>query len=388
MVAIASSSLWSFIGIDCDVSGDLSAAFPLPLLAAQLQRATHLRVYFDAGPYLAPHVIRLFQLIVEHSPRWEELYLVPLSEMFPIIATLHDRIPLLRKLWLEFNESEDFQNESEDNIECFRLAPALRDASLIFLDRTLTVPLPGHRLTRYQLNGAWEDHSEILKVAKNLAEVRIFVCDPDTPRLIPGGVIELCELRRLYVSDVDILDSLRLPALQDLGFFQEVGDPDAAPHIDSVVVRSACILRRLCVMGFPGADMITELLRKHQAIVELSVILADPDSSVNANALIGYLANRGSDDIFSIAPQLGGVFFGCQNGNSLNYQYYHDMLLSRWKSGALKCAGLITAAGSEPPPPSILHCLDTLRADGLNMLCVGGPEAFDIMSEWTLDTYL
>ncbi|KAJ7848196.1 hypothetical protein B0H13DRAFT_1906881 [Mycena leptocephala] len=160
-------------------------------------------------------------------------------------------------------------------------------------------------------HGAWEDHSNILKVAKNLTKARIFVSDADTPRLIPGGVIELCELRRLFLSDVDILHSLRLPALQDLGFLQEVGDPDAAPHVDSVVVRSSCILQRLCVMGFPGADMITELLQKHQAIVELSVILADPDSSVNANALIGYLANRGSDGIFSIAPQLGelGTFF-------------------------------------------------------------------------------
>jgi hypothetical protein len=224
-----------------------------------------------------------------------------------------------------------------------------------------------------------------LKVAKNLTEARIFVYDVDTLRPIPGGVIELCELSRLYVSDVDILDCLRLPALQDLGFFHEVENPHAPQHVDSIVVRSSCTLRRLCVMGLPVADMITEILRKHQAIVELSVILTEPDSSVDADALIGYLANRDSNGIFRIAPQLGGVFFGCQNGYFLRYQYYHDMVLSRWKSGALKRAGLLTAADSEPPPPSILHCLDALRADGLNMLCVDGPEALDIMRDWTLD---
>ncbi|KAJ7911830.1 hypothetical protein B0H13DRAFT_1526697, partial [Mycena leptocephala] len=75
IVALASSSLWSFIGIDCTIRRDLSAAFPLRLLAVQPQRATHLRVNFTPGGIHSMYEMSVIQLLVEHSPRWEDAYL-------------------------------------------------------------------------------------------------------------------------------------------------------------------------------------------------------------------------------------------------------------------------------------------------------------------------
>jgi hypothetical protein len=385
-VAIASSFLWSFLSINCDVMVNLSAAYPLPLLTAHLQRANYLRIHFLAGDCLTQYSTTMLQLLVEYSPRCEELYLFVIPDVLPIIAHLHDRIPLLRKLWLEFSEDENLA--VREDIDSFCVAPALRDVSLPLQDPKLTVHFPAHRLTRYELNGSWEHHIAILKVATHLIEARICVHE-ETSLPAPGVIIELCDLRRLHVSQADILNFLRLPALQELGFYLGDSGFDVTPHIDLIVERSSCILRRLCVEGVPIANTVTGILRNHQAIVELVVILLDDGSSIEADTLITDLSGHNVEGVFNVAPQLNGVFFGCQNDNSFDCKLYHDMLLSRWKAGALKSAVLIfdSESGLES---SINQSLDDLRADGLNLLCIVGNdvEALTMMWAWTLDTYL
>jgi hypothetical protein len=192
----------------------------------------------------------------------------------------------------------------------------------------------------------------------------------------------------LYVSRADVLDFLRLPALHDVAFYHESRELDTMQYLDSIVERSSCVLRRLCVEGLPVADMVTDILRTHQAIAELVVILLEPDSSVDADSLIGHLAGQNTEGVFTLAPQLNGMFFGCQNGNSFDYGLYHDMLLSRWKTGALRSAGLTTYSDSERPDSSTYRRLDALRADGLNLLCVDGDNALTVMWAWALNTYL
>ncbi|KAF7328130.1 F-box domain-containing protein [Mycena venus] len=87
MLALASSSLWSFFGIDCTIRYDTAAAYPMPLLIAQLQRAKHLRVNFLASSP-SQYQLGLLQLLSLYSHRWEELYLYVIPEILPIIDTL------------------------------------------------------------------------------------------------------------------------------------------------------------------------------------------------------------------------------------------------------------------------------------------------------------
>jgi hypothetical protein len=388
-VALASSSLWSFVAINCE--DNLSAAYPLSLIRTQLQRAKHIRIHFLAEDRLTQYQMDILQLLVDHSPLWEEVYLLVTPGFLPIITTLHDRIPLLRRVWIECRESYTEAGSNPPQLEafnCLRGAPVLRDVSLILEDHILSVTLPAHQLTRYHLYGTWEQHIHILMTAKNLTEARICICDEETSLAAPGTIIELCGLRRLYVSRADVLDFLRLPALHDVAFYHESRELDTMQYLDSIVERSSCVLRRLCVEGLPVADMVTDILRTHQAIAELVVILLEPDSSVDADSLIGHLAGQNTEGVFTLAPQLNGMFFGCQNGNSFDYGLYHDMLLSRWKTGALKSAGLTTYSDSERPDSSTYHRLDALRADGLNLLCVDGDNALTVMWAWALNTYL
>jgi hypothetical protein len=388
-VALASSSLWSFVAINCE--DNLSAAYPLSLIRTQLQRAKHIRIHFLAEDRLTQYQMDILQLLVDHSPLWEEVYLLVTPGFLPIITTLHDRIPLLRRVWIECRESYTEAGSNPPQLEafnCLRGAPVLRDVSLILEDHILSVTLPAHQLTRYHLYGTWEQHIHVLMTAKNLTEARICICDEETSLAAPGTIIELCGLRRLYVSRADVLDFLRLPALHDVAFYHESRELDTMQYLDSIVERSSCVLRRLCVEGLPVADMVTDILRTHQAIAELVVILLEPDSSVDADSLIGHLAGQNTEGVFTLAPQLNGMFFGCQNGNSFDYGLYHDMLLSRWKTGALRSAGLTTYSDSERPDSSTYRRLDALRADGLNLLCVDGDNALTVMWAWALNTYL
>ncbi|KAJ7845081.1 hypothetical protein B0H13DRAFT_123634 [Mycena leptocephala] len=276
-VALASSSLWSFVAINCE--DNLSAAYPLSLIRTQLQRAKHIRIHFLAEDRLTQYQMDILQLLVDHSPLWEEVYLLVTPGFLPIITTLHDRIPLLRRVWIECRESYTEAGSNPPQLEafnCLRGAPVLRDVSLILEDHILSVTLPAHQLTRYHLYGTWEQHIHVLMTAKNLTEARICICDEETSLAAPGTIIELCGLRRLYVSRADVLDFLRLPALHDVAFYHESRELDTMQYLDSIVERSSCVLRRLCVEGLPVADMVTDILRTHQAIAELVVILLSP----------------------------------------------------------------------------------------------------------------
>ncbi|KAJ6603220.1 hypothetical protein DFH09DRAFT_1458490 [Mycena vulgaris] len=393
LVALSSPSLWSLVVINYDdIVGSPSTAYPLSMLETQLERARSLQVYFTPVTVESSHQNAVLLLLVNHSRRWERLALLLTPGIQPIIATLRDRIPLLRKLRIEWN-NPNLEDDSDDetdtpqfkDLECFRVAPALRDASLVIEDRALSVPLPAHQLTRYELNGPWHMHVDILKLATNLVEARIFVADAEVmlSRVIPEGVIELRDLRRLYVSDADILDSLRLPALEELGFYHENSGDDDLRHVKSLLQRSSCNLRRLCVMGIPFVEIV-DVLQNNKSIVELTIILSEPESPAEANLLILTLCQVDANDIPSIAPQLTAIFVACEDATVIDHTLYHDMLLSRWKPGsfALTSAALLTVSEGSQPSSDILLRLDSLRRDGLDLLLLEGHAALRVMNEW------
>ncbi|KAJ7451972.1 hypothetical protein FB451DRAFT_698806 [Mycena latifolia] len=217
-VALSLGALWSSVAINYGaVVGSPSAAYPLAMLETQLERANTLRIYLT--PTLSPsgHELVLLHLLAGHSHRWEVLDLVLTPGIHPIIASLQNRVPQLRKLRIEWRDPDPDMDPlllPDEDVESFRVAPALKDVTLIVEDRLLSVPLPAHQLTRYELNGSWATHVDILKRAINLIEARIVVDDTaDSPHIVPDGVIDLCHLRRLYVSDADILDGLRLAGI-------------------------------------------------------------------------------------------------------------------------------------------------------------------------------
>ncbi|KAJ7613628.1 hypothetical protein DFH06DRAFT_144340 [Mycena polygramma] len=269
-VAIASPSLWSFLVIN-GVTGDssetaLPGAYPLPLIRTQLQRANRLRLYFMAATVspFTEHLTALLELLADHS-RWEEVLILAPRDFLLIVDRVQGRLPLLRRLWIQCNEVADAP-QTQDAMDCFQVAPALRDVTLVFEGPPVSCLLPAHQLTRYHILCSREQHFSILNAAKNLTEARVHIHHGQVSATDIHRVIELDALRRLWVSDPDVLGSLRLPALHDLGIMHDVSQLNVQSHIDALVMRSSCTLRRLCVDGLPAVDLVTGILQKHQEI--------------------------------------------------------------------------------------------------------------------------
>lgn len=327
----------------------------------------------------------LLKRLVEHSPRWVDLSLLAIPKMLPLLATVRGRLPLLRRLWIEWDSGSDSGSDSDpgasdaEDIECFDEAPSLRDVGLLVEYHHISIPIPMAQLTRYELNGDWNTHVQNLRLAANLVEAHIFV--DSGSRTVAGGAIELPHIRRLYVSDSDILECLRCPALEDLSFYLDESERPEQ-HFESILLRSACTLRRLCLIGKPIADTIIAILRNNPSLNEIAIILSRKGSEEEANTLISNLAGTPH-----VAPQLSSIFFGCKLGISLDYALYAHMLESRRdpEGRALLRAGLLIDSETEPTP-EVLRRFDLVRRDGLEFTWLNGLEAWFTMSAWTFCT--
>ncbi|KAJ7758376.1 hypothetical protein B0H16DRAFT_651163 [Mycena metata] len=395
-VALASSSFWSFIVIDDDAWLGRSTSL-VSLLQLQLARArtSHLRVHFEANNSHPQHEGPLFDLLAERSRQWVKAHLVLTPELLPTLATIRNRIPLLRTLWLQSSDGRD-PNPTlvGDHIDCFFTAPALRAACIILDESLPSVLLPAHQLTHYQLAAAWQMHVDILKIATNLLEARIYITE-DSLHTVPPQVIELPNLHLLAVTNVGILDFLILPALRELALvavseldINWSNEFDAIHYIDTMISRSSCVIKKLVAYGDgPIVDLVAEVLTRNQGIIDLMATFT-AESTEEANTLIASLVRQDTEGVFNLAPQLEAVFFGVTDDGTVDYNLFHDMLLARRAAprGALKSVGLLISreASGSPSAHAICHRMDGLRKTGLDVLFVAGSEADHILGQWLL----
>ncbi|KAF7367200.1 F-box domain-containing protein [Mycena sanguinolenta] len=237
-VAITTSSLWSRIYIDFSIS----QWYPLEMIKTQLERARALKVHFfasqddDSG---AP--ITLFALLAEHSARWTHLSMQLTSHLLPQAAALDLRS--LSRAWVQW-DTEDSQPAGIDSIDLFRTATSLVDIGVYSEFRFLRTHIPApHLLTRYEFDGPWEAHCELLKSLPNLQEVRVlryFDQDEDWPDL--AEPMDLPYVRRLYVDDPACLDYLKAPNLEEIAIWTADTDSmDASILLEHFLVRSGVL---------------------------------------------------------------------------------------------------------------------------------------------------
>ncbi|KAJ7831366.1 hypothetical protein B0H13DRAFT_1654696, partial [Mycena leptocephala] len=102
-ISLATPSLWSRIAINYSLSPYSSS-----LAEKQLQRSQKLKIHFygsdqvDSGPQ-----VHMFRPLSQQSSRWEELSIGLTPEIAPLINSLRDRVPLLKRLWIQWNSPED-----------------------------------------------------------------------------------------------------------------------------------------------------------------------------------------------------------------------------------------------------------------------------------------
>ncbi|KAJ7483424.1 hypothetical protein FB451DRAFT_1555395 [Mycena latifolia] len=383
--ALSTPSLWSLVVIDYAVS---SWCPPL-MLETQIRRARSrsLKIHFygyqqsDSRPQIA-----IFRSLAEHSSSWEELSVGLTSDMVPVLATLQNRIPSLRRLWITWDDSES--PAAVGSIDVFHTAPSLVDVGIYNNYRHVPILLPAHQLTRYQLDAPWTVHAGLLKLAPNLVEARITdAFDDEGPWPEQGDIINigLPKLQRLCVSHAGILRYLKTPALQEIVLRWYEDDPHLLSDLDSFVVRSSCSLRRICLS--PDISTVSEILHKYPSITELVILAYSRSEDENAQG-------EGADTLVShltiptggaaVAPQLRAIEFGCKCGTSIDCALYLKMLESRW--GAQNCtlnsAALLTDSASGPDPVT-LGGLRSLHKDGLDLLLLHGGQGADVMRHWT-----
>ncbi|KAJ6568437.1 hypothetical protein DFH09DRAFT_1033835 [Mycena vulgaris] len=386
-VALSTASLWSLVAIEYSDS----CRYPLPMVEIQLARARNLKIHFygceesDSRPQIA-----IFKSLAKRSLFWEELSIGLTSHLFPLLSTLRNRVPSLRRLWIQWDTLTS--PTAMESIDCFHTAPSLRDAGILNRCRPVPIFLPAHQLTRYQLDGPWEMHQTILKLAENLVEAKIDISLDEEPWpevAEDGDIITLRRLLRLGVSDTGILNYLRTPALEEVScFLQEKYYMDSMDllHLGPFFVRSACSIRRLCLRGSPNPRQVSETLQKFPSITELAIITCGEDLEAVCevgNTIIADLTSPHPTDSATVAPQLSKIDFGCEDETYIDHALYLKMLESRWRADncALKAAALVRELGPGPNPVT-LGGLNALCQDGLDLFLAKEKEGEEVISDW------
>ncbi|KAJ7118658.1 hypothetical protein C8R43DRAFT_934005 [Mycena crocata] len=371
-VAISTPALWSRVAIDYYKK----PRYSIPMIETQIQRAQLLRIYFYGSTQLNPkHQLEMLRRLAEHSSRWKELSIGVTEKMLPLLAGLRNSLPMLQRLWIQWEEGSSRRH----SMDCFLTAPSLRDLT-IYNDSPgqVALLLPAQQLTRYDADGPWEMHRPILLSARNLIEVRI-----ESESAFPMSnheIIELSHLQRLFVSRIDILNYFKAPALEGVAF--SVGtNLDPLPHLDPLVARSACILRRLSlrsshpVGAAPGiACGVSKILKKYPTITSLAILTPNP------GAITSLLTIANANAEAAVGPQLSKICLGAQL--SIDWVPYIEMLESRWRVEGCSLRSATAAVTRSPPHGAALTRIDTLLKDGLNISVLEGRNAVDIMGTW------
>ncbi|KAJ7498138.1 hypothetical protein B0H11DRAFT_2276233 [Mycena galericulata] len=385
-ISLSTPSLWSLVAVDCASE----FVYPLTMLRTQIERARKLEVHFFGHQKRDPRPqIETFKLLTEHSSLWEILSLQLTSHLLPLMAALQDRVPLLREAWVQWDASES--QTSSDFFTCFRSANSLVDLGIsdqICITVAPTI-LPMHQLTRYDLDAPWNTHREILKLTLNLVEARINIAfDDGVSWPAPSEFIQLLHLRRLYVSDVEVLDYIRATTLEGIALYIGSGENHHTfLHLEPFLVASSCPLQTLCVTGTPDPHSTLTIVNKYPSITKLRIVMTPLDQDGDedavramADSFLTHLIVPNPPDtrqsIFS--PQLTEICFACQVPNYLNYPLYLKMLQSRStaKGGALKAAvaAVLTETDSGPDLET-RSGFDALRQGGMSILVLDNAEA-------------
>ncbi|KAF7366655.1 F-box domain-containing protein [Mycena sanguinolenta] len=375
-VCLSTTSLWSRIVFDYE-SSDPPRNYSLALAETHIHRAQNLHIHFygcaktDSKPQ-----IEMFELLLKHSSRWEELALGITSAMLPLLAALRGRIPSLKRLWIQW-ESPQAEVQS---LDCFQTAPSLVDFGATNSHHFVSIAFPAQQLTRYRLDGPLQRHLDILGLAQNLIQAHVIIEFDDGLRAEKTEIIRLPHLRCLFVSHPEALDYLEAPALEGLGFWVL---PQASPqtndidigHLESFLGRSKCPLRRLCLRD-SDAHSTAQILGRFPSITEVT-ISDESHGQENFELLMSTLTSP------EVAPQLRSLFFASEEGSGItDYSMYPKMLRTRWEAdgSALKNAALL--AEDSRPDSGMLRDLHALRREGLDLLILEGRVALREMYDW------
>ncbi|KAJ7609012.1 hypothetical protein FB45DRAFT_373478 [Roridomyces roridus] len=379
-ISLSTPSLWTTVHIDFVHEED-----PLhsDILQTELQRSATLNLkahFYGEEEADSADQLKLFDLLSKHSARWEALTIQLSSALVPRLAQLRGRLPSLRWLWLQW-DSEQSQ-VGVDSITCFKSAPSLVDASVITKSRFIPIYVPAHQLTSYHLHGPLKMHLHVLKLAPNIVDARVVIPDLDDEEPWPepsDQAIDLLHLRRLYVSDEQILGHLRAPRLAQLGIWVSE-EETLVQELDAFFIRSACAPPELYLKGIGSVNITLDVLKKHPFIAALALVFFHGGVDV-MEAHLTVLAHAPESE------HLREICFGAVSTAAdpmpIDYPLFLRMLKSRRRSSrcSLRAASFFAMKGPDPDPVTLAG-LEELRDGGLDLRVESGLGAQLRINEW------
>ncbi|KAJ7609099.1 hypothetical protein FB45DRAFT_1067125 [Roridomyces roridus] len=384
-IALSTPSLWSMIHItfpdddddedEEEEDEDEEEHWHRDILQAQLQRSGTLNLkiqFYGCEQADSTEQLALFDLLSKHSARWEALNIQLSSALAPRLAQLRGRLPVLRRLWLQW-DSEKSQ-VGIDSITCFKTAPSLVDAGVNNGSRFIPILVPAHQLTTYRLHGPWKMHLHVLELAPNIVEARIVAdFDVDEAWPAPGAqAINLLHLQRLYVSNERMLDYLRTPRLADL-CVQPVDEDLVVDSLDALFLRSACAPQRLYLKEISSTATTLAILKKYPFITTIALTFFKD----GVDAMEAHLTML--TDV-SECQHLREICFGALESMLIDYPLFLRMLKARRQS-SLRAASFLAAEGPDPDPVTLVG-LHELRDGGLDLRLQSDQQAQDCVTRW------
>ncbi|KAJ7511692.1 hypothetical protein B0H11DRAFT_1844635, partial [Mycena galericulata] len=227
-ICMASPKLWTRI----NVRGN----YPIRTLEAQLERSNPQPLTINFTSTGAKNDIEVFKLLLASSARWRIVYLSPEYPALNCLTSsdnIQRPLPELRTLV--------FTTSSRGPIcKAFESAPKL--TNVVLRGKTHRALLPFPQLTRLRLRLHSFESPDSLRLARNLIQLTLIMpIGWDEPSALPDPV-ELPQLRMLYLDDGRYLESLLLPALEDI-YIMEHGK-----LLPGFIERSSCQLKKLTIL--------------------------------------------------------------------------------------------------------------------------------------------
>ncbi|KAJ7510826.1 hypothetical protein B0H11DRAFT_1789892 [Mycena galericulata] len=310
-VAIGVPSLW------WDIIIISSARYPVEQLETLLSRSANapLRVSFWSS---SAGNARLLQMLVECSPRWTAATLVVTPGMFIHLAGVRGRIPQLRYLRIDVINYWYPRSVSTEQSDPFEIAPALRDVAfedVSGLPHSLVLPFA--QLTRLKATLTHWRYIATLNRTPNVEAASIDI-EGDSPK-IPGPLVSLPFLRRLYISSLSFLNELTLPVLEELYMVDSSPEP-----LLSLLTRCPSIrLKTLRIMWCEPRN-ITAILAAASTVQTFAVQIT---SHNKADELVLGLTVRAQG---CIGPNIDSIILSL-DGGKIHLGQLVKMIESRWR---------------------------------------------------------
>ncbi|KAJ6496104.1 hypothetical protein C8R45DRAFT_985005 [Mycena sanguinolenta] len=193
------------------------------------------------------------ELLIACSSRWEVADVEMRAFMGPALGAVHGRLPALRRL--KYNDNNGFHS-----FGAFASAPALRDVTL---SGKASLLLPWAQLERLNLKLSNSAGLSQLWQAHNLVELS--VTGRPHEQFAVGNTMELPRLRTLLIKDGLFLESLNLPALEDLYVSMDVSS------LPSFLQRSNCHLKKFTTDVQCVSSSIIAMLEHTPSLLELRI---------------------------------------------------------------------------------------------------------------------